>query len=64
VAGSARASGTVSEVQYFGAFTRVKVDAAGALVQADLPSGRGLPVPAPGQQVHLHWDADAVHALA
>jgi hypothetical protein len=23
----------------------------------------GQPLPAPGQTVHLHWDADAVHAL-
>ena len=60
----ARASGQVSEVQYFGAFTRVKVDTAGTRVQADLPSGRGHPVPEPGQTVHLHWDARAVHALA
>jgi putative spermidine/putrescine transport system ATP-binding protein len=59
----ARASGTVSEVQYFGAFTRVKVETAGARVQADLPSGRGLAVPETGQAVHLHWDAGAVHAL-
>ncbi|MBL8326063.1 MAG: ABC transporter ATP-binding protein [Rubrivivax sp.] len=60
----ARASGQVSEVQYFGAFTRVKVEAGGARVQADLPSGRGLAVPETGQWVHLHWDEGAVHALA
>ncbi len=36
-ADGARASGTVREVQYFGAFTRLKVDVAGALLQADLP---------------------------
>jgi len=60
----ARASGPVSEVQYFGAFTRVKVETHGTRVQADLPSGRGLAVPEAGQTVHLHWDAGAVHALA
>jgi len=60
----ARTSGTVAEVQYFGAFTRVKVDAAGARVQADLPAGRGFTPPEPGATVHLHWDDGAVHALA
>jgi putative spermidine/putrescine transport system ATP-binding protein len=59
----ARASGTVREVQYFGAFTRLKVDAAGAQLQADLPEAPGTRWPAPGEAVHLHWDAAAVHAL-
>jgi putative spermidine/putrescine transport system ATP-binding protein len=69
-ADGARASGDVVEVQYFGAFTRIKVDlkspaaAGGTRVQADLPSGRRRVVPQAGQPVHLHWDADAVHALA
>ncbi len=40
-ADGARASGAVREVQYFGAFTRLKVDAAGALLQADLPEAPG-----------------------
>jgi putative spermidine/putrescine transport system ATP-binding protein len=69
-AAGARASGMVGEVQYFGAFTRVKVDVqiggnstSAARVQADLPSGRGLAVPEVGQAVHLHWDAAAVHPL-
>jgi putative spermidine/putrescine transport system ATP-binding protein len=62
-AGGARASGAVREVQYFGAFTRIKVDAAGALLQADLPEAPDAHWPAPGEQVHLHWDAGAVHAL-
>jgi putative spermidine/putrescine transport system ATP-binding protein len=60
----ARASGTVQEVQFFGAFTRLKVDAAGTLLQADLPGVAGAPMPAAGEMVHLHWDAGAVHALA
>jgi putative spermidine/putrescine transport system ATP-binding protein len=59
----ARASGTVAEVQYFGAFTRLKVDAGGALLQADLPSEAGSTLPQTGQAVFLHWDARAVHAL-
>ena len=60
----ARATGVVREVQYFGAFTRLKVDAAGTLLQADLPGAAALPMPAVGETVHLHWDAGAVHALA
>ncbi len=59
----AGASGAVAEVQYFGAFTRVKVDVGGALLQADLPAAPGAPVPEPGGTLHLHWDARAVHAL-
>ena len=59
----ARASGVVSEVQYFGAFTRVRVDAAGTLLQADLPTAAGAPEPQTGQAVHLHWDERAVHSL-
>ena len=63
-AADARASGNVVEVQYFGAFTRVRVDAAGANLQADLPElGASLAL-APGAQVHLHWDERAVHALS
>jgi putative spermidine/putrescine transport system ATP-binding protein len=64
-ADGARASGTVAEVQYFGAFTRVKVAAAGLAglqLQADLPPGAAAIEP--GTTTHLHWDAAAVHALA
>jgi putative spermidine/putrescine transport system ATP-binding protein len=60
----ARASGTVTEVQFFGAFTRVKVDAGGALLQADLPTAPDVESPEAGRGVHLHWDARAVHSLA
>jgi putative spermidine/putrescine transport system ATP-binding protein len=59
----ARASGCVAEVQYFGAFTRITVDAAGMNLNADLPELGAGPSPAPGEQVHLHWDEPAVHAL-
>jgi putative spermidine/putrescine transport system ATP-binding protein len=62
-AGGARASGTVAEVQYFGAFTRVRVDVAGTPLQADLAAGPGQPAPETGQAVHLHWNDGAVHAL-
>jgi putative spermidine/putrescine transport system ATP-binding protein len=57
------ASGAVREVQYFGAFTRIKVEAVGVLLQADLPLAAGAAGPAVGERVHLHWDRSAVHAL-
>jgi putative spermidine/putrescine transport system ATP-binding protein len=60
----AKASGVVSEVQYFGAFTRVKVNTLGVAVQADLPERLGEAAPQPGTTVHLHWDERAVHGLA
>jgi putative spermidine/putrescine transport system ATP-binding protein len=62
-AAGARAAGSVREVQYFGAFTRVKVDADGVLLQADLPEASGAPALQPGERVHLHWDERAVHPL-
>jgi putative spermidine/putrescine transport system ATP-binding protein len=60
----ARASGTVAEVQYFGAFTRLKVDIGGTLLQADLPAEPGVAPPEAGRAVHLHWDERAVHPLS
>jgi putative spermidine/putrescine transport system ATP-binding protein len=59
----ASATGLVREVQYFGAFTRIKVESAGVLLQADLPLAAGAAGPVSGEQVHLHWDRGAVHAL-
>ncbi len=59
----ARASGTVAEVQYFGSFWRVRVERPSLpALLADVALG-GAAVPAVGQPAHLHWDADAVHAL-
>ncbi len=60
-AADARASGNVREVQYFGAFTRVKVEVQGTLLQADL--AQAVDAPSLGDTVHLHWEAHAVHAL-
>ena len=60
----AKAEGLVAEVQYFGSFTRLKVQTQGATVQADLPTGPALVLPSCGATVYLHWDARAVHALA
>jgi putative spermidine/putrescine transport system ATP-binding protein len=56
------ASGSVAEVQYFGAFTRLKVDVGAALLQVDLADAGGAS-PAAGQVVGLQWDASAVHRL-
>jgi putative spermidine/putrescine transport system ATP-binding protein len=63
-AAGARVSGVVREVQYFGAFTRIKVEVAGTAIQADLPGAAGGPAPESGATVHLHWDDGAVHPLA
>ncbi len=60
----ARALGIVTEVQYFGSFTRLRVDVQGSVLQADLPDEPGATPPLPGVPVHLHWDERAVHALA
>jgi putative spermidine/putrescine transport system ATP-binding protein len=66
-AAGARASGLVAEVQYFGAFTRIRVDVpigqGATTLQADLPDLQGVAPPAGGASVHLHWDDAAVHAL-
>jgi putative spermidine/putrescine transport system ATP-binding protein len=59
----ARASGTVVERSYFGAFTRLQVEAAGTRLQVDVLDPQAT-VPVPGATVHLHWDARAVHPLA
>ena len=61
-AAGARAAGTVAEVQFFGAFTRVRVDAGGAMLQADLPDARRARRPrSRATPAHLHWDDAAVH---
>ena len=62
-ADGAKASGRVQEVQYFGAFTRVRVELDDVLLQADLPESGAVSPPDPGQSVHLHWEPSAVHLL-
>ncbi|MFN0186951.1 MAG: ABC transporter ATP-binding protein [Aquabacterium sp.] len=59
----ARASGTVAEAQYFGAFARIAVQTAQGRLQADTAMPPGAALPLAGQPVHLHWDSQAVHAL-
>ncbi len=69
-AAGARASGTVTEVQYFGSFTRLRVDLGDTPLQADLGAGAAagaggaMGTVGSGSTVHLHWDAAAVHALS
>jgi len=60
----ARASGLVQEVQYFGAFTRLRVQVQAVQLQVDLQSQDGALPPEAGRMVHLHWDDGAVTELA
>jgi putative spermidine/putrescine transport system ATP-binding protein len=63
-AAGSQASGLVSEVQYFGAFTRVRVECMETVqIQVDLPTHGDVRAPETGTRVHLHWDARAVHVL-
>lgn len=59
----ARLSGAVIDAQYFGSFSRVRVDWAGEAVSVDLNPELHPQLPTPGDTVHLHWQADAVHPL-
>ena len=60
---SARLSGPVLDVQYFGAFSRLRMDWAGEPVVVDLNPLQHAAMPGAGDTVHLHWSGDAVHAL-
>jgi putative spermidine/putrescine transport system ATP-binding protein len=64
----AQARGRATEVQYFGAFTRLKVavgeGASAASLQADISRHDGTPMPAVGEVVGLRWGADAVHPIS
>jgi putative spermidine/putrescine transport system ATP-binding protein len=59
----ARLSGAVIDAQYFGSFSRVRVDWAGEAISVDLNPEQHPELPTPGDTVHLHWQADAVHPL-
>jgi putative spermidine/putrescine transport system ATP-binding protein len=62
-ASSAKISGQVEALQYFGSFWRAKLRCSNAVVlMSDLSLSQQLP--AVGDTVHLHWDAAAVHPLA
>ena len=61
-ASSARISGRVEAIQYFGSFWRIKVRCPfAAILLVDLPVSSAQPVI--GDTVHLHWDTLAVHPL-
>jgi putative spermidine/putrescine transport system ATP-binding protein len=58
----ARTAATVSELQYFGAFYRIRCETLGAEILVD--HAAHLPLAARvGDPVYLHWDADAIHPL-
>jgi putative spermidine/putrescine transport system ATP-binding protein len=59
-AANARASGVVLDSQYFGAFVRLRVQVDAMSLAVDLAAS--APPPG-GTQVHLHWDAAAIHRL-
>jgi len=59
----ARLSGAVIDAQYFGSFSRVRVDWGGEAISVDLNPELHPELPTPGDTVHLHWQADAVHPL-
>lgn len=59
----ARLSGAVIDAQYFGSFSRVRVDWGGEAISVDLNPEQHPDLPTPGDTVHLHWQADAVHPL-
>ncbi len=57
----ARASGTVADRQYFGAFVRLRVELQSLQLAVDVPAD-GV-VPEPGARVQLHWNAEAIRRL-
>ncbi len=63
-AGEGRISGTVVDAQYFGSFSRLRVDWAGEMLAVDLSPERHPELPAVGASIDLQWAPDAVHPLA
>ena len=59
----ARASGTVADMQYFGAYSRLRIQCDGTRLSVDLPNDSVNGSFAPGATVHLHWQADAIHVI-
>jgi len=62
VASGLALTGTLVSRSFLGAHIRVAVDAGGLKLHANLPAGTVLP--ADGEAVALHFDADAVHVLS
>jgi putative spermidine/putrescine transport system ATP-binding protein len=62
--GEGTISATVIDAQYFGAFSRLRVDWHGEAIAIDLSPEQHPTLPAPGSSVGLRWAADAVHPLA
>ncbi len=63
--GLPRVSGTLRDVQYFGAFWRLKVqpEAEGAPLLVDLPVQGSIVMPEAGTRVQLYWDDTAMHVI-
>ncbi len=61
----ARANGQVVEVQFFGSFSRVRVQLRRGAepLQVDVPVRSTIPTPRVGDMAHLYWVDDAVHAI-
>jgi putative spermidine/putrescine transport system ATP-binding protein len=60
---NARLHGTVADVHYFGAFSRLQVETSVGKIIADLPSNGPTPIPDINSNVGLTWPLTAVHAL-
>jgi putative spermidine/putrescine transport system ATP-binding protein len=58
----ARSAATVSELQYFGSFYRIRCDAQGTEILVDHAAHQPLTARV-GDPVYLHWESDAIHPL-
>ena len=61
--GIGRLQGEVEEIQYFGAFSRVRVGIEDSFLTADIPAQNTTALPNVGDRIGLNWDDSAVHAL-
>jgi putative spermidine/putrescine transport system ATP-binding protein len=59
----ARLRGLVTEVQYFGSFSRVHVQTPLAMLMADVPSQSASYLPSIGSSTGLTWVREAAHPL-
>ncbi|MBX3610836.1 MAG: ABC transporter ATP-binding protein [Hydrogenophaga sp.] len=62
--GEGQIRATVTDTQYFGAFSRVHLDWQGAAIAVDLNPEQHPQLPLRGSTVGLRWADDAVHPLA
>jgi putative spermidine/putrescine transport system ATP-binding protein len=62
-AAQARLSGSVTEIQYFGAYSRVHVLTIAGTIMVDVPAHQAQALPDLGANVGLGWDDRAIHVL-